>query len=59
MTVNYLPKGKYLLAGFSIIIMSLMAIVFIAAFRRCHELLRAKNQIEDRYGDLVLEIIED
>ena len=58
-TLNYLPKGKYLLTTLSIIIMALMAIVFIAAFRRWYDLLQVKKPVEDRYGDLVLEVVEE
>ncbi|MEW6117009.1 MAG: carbon starvation protein A [Nitrospirota bacterium] len=58
-TVNYLPKEKYLLAILSIIIMALMAIVFIAAFKRWFELLQVKRLVLDKYGDPVLEVVEE
>lgn len=40
-TANFLPKGLYLLVVMSIILMVLMTIVFIAAFRRWYQLLQA------------------
>ncbi len=33
-TQNYLPKGKYLLVTLSILVMCLMAMVFVIAFKR-------------------------
>lgn len=38
---NFLPKGLYLLVVMSIILMVLMTIVFIAAFRKWYQLLQA------------------
>jgi carbon starvation protein len=40
-TTNYLPKKLYLLTGFSVVIMALVLVVFIATFRRWNQLLRA------------------
>jgi carbon starvation protein len=54
-TANFLPKGLYLLASLSIVLMLLMAIVFIAAFIRCWNLLQVTVLVEDAYGDLVVE----
>jgi len=56
---NYLPKGMYLLAGLSIIIMVLMFVVFIGAFRRCSELLKVKSLVLDRYGKKVLAVVTE
>ncbi|MBJ6725164.1 carbon starvation CstA family protein [Geomesophilobacter sediminis] len=57
-TKNFLPKGLYLLVVLSIVLMVLMAIVFVAAFRRWYHLLKIEERVEDAYGDLVLETVE-
>jgi carbon starvation protein len=56
---NYLPKGKYLLASLSAIIMILMFIVFIGVYRKATELLQVKTTVEDRYGKKVLAVVEE
>ena len=56
---NYLPKGKYLLASLSVIVMVLMFVVLIGAFRRCFELLQVKTQVQDNYGQSVLALVEE
>jgi carbon starvation protein len=56
---NYLPKGKYLLTVLSIIIMILMLMVLIGAFRRCFELLQVRTRVEDKYGQSVLALVEE
>ncbi len=56
---NFLPKQKYLLASLSSIIMVLMAILFVTAFRRWYELLQVRVPVTDQYGDLVLEVVKD
>jgi carbon starvation protein len=56
---NYLPKGKYLLASLSVIVMVLMFVVLIGAFRRCFELLQVKTVIQDKYGQRVLALVEE
>jgi len=58
-TINFLPKQKYLLVSLSVIIMTLMVIVFVAAFRRWFDLLQVKVPVTDQYGDLVLEVVKD
>jgi len=58
-TMNYLPKEKYLLASLSVIIMTLMAIVFVTAFQRWYKLLQIRQPVTDRYGDLVLDVVEE
>jgi len=58
-TKNYLPKGLTLLAVLSVILMVLMAIVFLSAFRKWYELLRVREPVPDRYGDLVLQVVEE
>jgi carbon starvation protein len=56
---NYLPKGKYLLASLSVIVMVLMFVVLIGAFRRCFELLQVKTVVQDKYGQRVLALVEE
>jgi carbon starvation protein len=58
-TTNYIPKGKPLLAVLSAIIMALIAILFAATFKRWYELLQIEQTVTDRYGDLVLDIVEE
>ncbi len=58
-TDNYLPKGNYLLAVLSVVIMALTAIVFVTALKRCYGLLRTKKRVVDGHGDLVLDLVED
>ncbi len=58
-TNNYLPKGNYLLAVLSVVIMALTAVVFVAAVKRCYGLLRTKERVVDRHGDVVLDLAED
>ncbi|MBI4795175.1 MAG: carbon starvation protein A [Deltaproteobacteria bacterium] len=55
-TANFLPKKLYLLATLSVIIMILMVIVFIGAFKRWYELLKVKTPVLDEYGEQVLEV---
>ena len=56
---NYLPKGLYLLAGLSVVIMALMFVVFIGAFLRCYELLYVKTLVMDKYGKKVLAVVQE
>ena len=58
-TTNYLPGGKYLLAVLSVIVMILVIIILFAAAKRCYNLLQMKNPVIDKYGDLVLEVVEE
>ena len=58
-TTNYLPKGNYLLAVLSVIVMVLIIIVLFAAAKRCYDLLQMKNPVKDRYGDFVLEVVKE
>jgi carbon starvation protein len=58
-TLNYLPGGKYLLAVLSVIIMILITIVFFAAVKRWYDLLQLTKPVTDRYGDVVLEAVEE
>jgi len=58
-TRNFLPKGLYLLASMSVILMVLMTIVFVEAFRRWYALLQIEKTIADGYGDQVLALAEE
>jgi carbon starvation protein len=58
-TGNYLPKQLYLLASMSVILMVLISIVFVAAFRRWSELLKIEQHVTDKFGDKVLAIVAD
>ncbi len=58
-TGNYLPKQLYLLASMSVILMVLISIVFVAAFRRWSELLKVEQHVTDKFGDKVLAIVAD
>jgi carbon starvation protein len=53
-TQNFMPKGLYLLAALSVILMLLMTVVFIAAFRHWWALLQIDTTVTDSYGDQVL-----
>lgn len=56
---NFLPKKLYLLTSLSIIIMILMVIVFVGAFKRWVELLKIKTTVWDKAGDQVLEEVPE
>ncbi len=58
-TTNFYPKGLMLLVTMSVVLMVLITIVFIAAFRRWAELLSVKKMVTDRYGDKVLALVGD
>ena len=58
-TRNYLPKGLMLLAVMSGILMVLMTIVFVSAFMKWYELLQVKEPVSDKYGDIVLELVDE
>jgi len=58
-TRNFLPKGLYLLAGMSVVLMVLMTIVFVEAFRRWYALLQIEKTVTDSYGDQVLALAEE
>jgi carbon starvation protein len=58
-TANFLPKKLYLLASLSVIIMILMVIVFLGAFKRWYELLKVKTPVVDEYGEQVLEVVPE
>ncbi len=56
---NYLPKGRYLLAGLGIVVMVLMTVVMVLAVRRWLELLRTGRPVADAHGDTVLAVVPD
>ena len=58
-TKNFMPKQLYLLASMSVILMVLMTIVFVEAFRRWYTLLQIQEKVKDSYGDDVLALVED
>jgi carbon starvation protein len=53
-TTNYLPKGLYLNAILSAVLMVLMGLVFAEAIWKWITLLQVKTPVKDKYGDLVL-----
>ncbi len=54
---NFMPKQLYLLTTMSIVLMVLITIVFIAAFRRWSELLKIDSLVTDQHGDKVLSLV--
>jgi carbon starvation protein len=56
---NYLPKQLYLLTVMAIVVMALMAIVIVGAFRKWYALLEIKIPVKDAYGEQVLAIVEE
>jgi carbon starvation protein len=56
---NYWPKQDWLKVGLSVTLMILMTLVFIEAFRKWFELLRVKELVKDKYGELVLADVEE
>ena len=58
-TGNFLPKNLYLLASMSVLLMVLISIVFVAAFRRWSELLKIDTMVTDEHGDKVLVTVKD
>jgi carbon starvation protein len=58
-TTNYLPNKKHLLTALSVVIMTLIAILLVAAAKRGRDLLRITRPVTDRRGDLVLENVRE
>lgn len=58
-TRNFLPKGLYLLASMSVILMLLMTVVFVAAFLRWKALLQIEKTVADSHGDQVLALVAE
>ena len=51
---NFLPKGLYMLAGLSVVIMLLATAVIGSAVARWAGLLKIKSLVRDKHGDMVL-----
>jgi carbon starvation protein len=58
-TRNFAPKGLWLLVALSSVLMVLMAVVFVEAFVKWFELLRVREHVRDRHGQLVLQEVEE
>ncbi|WP_243358816.1 carbon starvation CstA family protein [Fundidesulfovibrio terrae] len=56
---NFMPKGLYLLSTLAVVVMSLMAVVILGAFRRCMQLLKIQKTVPDQYGEPVLEVVQE
>lgn len=56
---NFIPKKLYLLASLSLIIMALAAIVITSSFLRWRELMKIKEPMRDKYGELTLVSVEE
>ncbi|MBI4804584.1 MAG: carbon starvation protein A [Desulfovibrio sp.] len=56
---NFLPKKLYLLSTLAIIVISLMLVVMVGAFRRVAKLLKVEKTVPDQYGDPVLEVVQE
>ena len=56
---NYLPKQLYLLTTMSIVLMVLISIVFVGAFRRWSVLLKIDKMVTDSYGDKVVALVDN
>ena len=58
-TRTYLPNGQTLLVVLSIVVMGLMMIIFVGAFRRWKQLLSIKTTKIDQHGEEVLELVDE
>ena len=56
---NYLPKQLYLLTTMSIVLMVLISIVFVGAFKRWSVLLKIDKMVTDSYGDKVVALVDN
>jgi len=56
---NFLPKKLYLLSTLAVIVISLMVVVMVGAFRRVAKLLKVEKTVPDQYGDPVLEVVQE
>ena len=59
LTTDYIPNGKYLLAGLACLVMVLMVFVIVGPLRRWSELMGIKTLVTDSYGDAVRELVEE
>ena len=58
-TTQYWPKQQYLLSSLAVMVMVLMVIVFIGAFKKWIELMGIKTLVTDPYGDEVKELVPE
>lgn len=56
---NFIPKKLYLLTSLSVIIMALSAIVITSSFFRWRELMKIKEPVRDKYGELTLVAVDE
>jgi carbon starvation protein len=56
---SYIPKRQYLLLALSVVVILLMASVFFRAFKRWAQLLKVKKTTVDKFGESVLEEVEE
>lgn len=56
---TYLPKGLYLLAGLSALVMVMMGFVIVGTLRRWKVLLNQKTLTKDAYGETVKVIVQE
>jgi carbon starvation protein len=56
---NFLPKKLYLLSTLAVIVISLMLVVMVGAFRRVAKLLKVEKTVPDQYGEPVLEVVQE
>jgi carbon starvation protein len=56
---NFLPKKLYLLSTLAIIVMALMTVVIVGAFRRVAKLMKMNKTVPDQYGEPVLEVVQE
>ena len=59
LTTDYIPNGKYLLAGLACLVMVLMVFVIVGTLRRWTELMGIKTLVTDSYGESVRELVEE
>jgi carbon starvation protein len=56
---NYLPNGNYPLAGIAVFLMALLAVTIAVSVRRWFALLSVKVTVKDKFGDMVLETVDE
>jgi carbon starvation protein len=55
----YWPKEQYLLSSLAVLVMVLMAVIFVGAFRKWMSLLNIKTTTADSYGDQVKLLVQE
>lgn len=58
-TTIYLPKEQYLLSCMGGLVMVLMIIIFIGAFRKWAQLMGIKTTVKDEYGEDVKQLVSE